>query len=169
MYYLGNGVEFIKENCKEYKTKDGALKAMKKVENGVVWDETGQVIDRNVAIDGVATESLENNLDDNMNVDDKSAYHEDANVAAAIRKDDCGQQENVTIIQGNMKATVVCNGTLNIRRTPAWGNDNICGRATKGQSYYVKEIHTVEGKKMLRTIDNLYLSGQPEHIKLEQL
>lgn len=68
-----------------------------------------------------------------------------------------------------MKVTVVCDGTLNLRRSPAWGNDNICGRAVRGQSYYVKEIHTVDGKKMVRTIDDLYLSGQSEYVQFEQL
>lgn len=38
-----------------------------------------------------------------------------------------------------------------------------------GQSYYMKEIHTVGGKKMVRTIDDLYLSGQSEHVQFEQL
>ena len=83
--------------------------------------------------------------------------------------DDGGQQDSVIIPQGTMKVTVVCDGALNLRRSPAWGNDNICGRAVRGQSYYVKEIHTVGGKKMVRTIDDLYLSGQSEHVQFEQL
>lgn len=43
------------------------------------------------------------------------------------------------------------------------------GRAVRGQSYYVKEINMVDGKKMVRTIDDLYISGQPEHVKIEQM
>ena len=58
---------------------------------------------------------------------------------------------------------------LNIRRSAAWGNDTICGRAIRGQSYYVKEIHVVDGKKMVRTIGELYLSGESEHVQFEQL
>ena len=89
--------------------------------------------------------------------------------------DDSGQQGNVsesdTVIvpQGTMKVTVICDGTLNLRRSPHWGNTNICGRASRGQAYYVKEIHTVDGKKMVRTIDDLYLSGASEHVQFEQL
>ena len=84
---------------------------------------------------------------------------------------DNGQQDEgeVIIPQGTMKVTVVCDGALNLRRSAAWGNDNICGRATRGQSYYVKEIHTIDGKKMVRTIDDLYLSGASEHVQFEQL
>ena len=92
-----------------------------------------------------------------------------ADTGAETGKDDGGQQDSVIIPQGTMKVTVVCNGALNLRRSPAWGNDNICGRAVRGQSYYVKEIHTVGGKKMVRTIDDLYLSGQSEHVQFEQL
>lgn len=92
-----------------------------------------------------------------------------ADAGAETGKDDGGQQDSVIIPQGTMKVTVVCDGALNLRRSPAWGNDNICGRAVRGQSYYVKEIHTVGGKKMVRTIDDLYLSGQSEHVQFEQL
>ena len=92
-----------------------------------------------------------------------------ANTRAETGEDDGGQQDSVIIPQGTMKVTVACDGALNLRRSPAWGNDNICGRAVRGQSYYVKEIHTVGGKKMVRTIDELYLSGQSEHVQFEQL
>lgn len=30
----------------------------------------------------------------------------------------------------------------------------------------IKAIHTVEGKKMLETIDGIFLSGQPEHVRI---
>ena len=93
----------------------------------------------------------------------------EANTTSQTGEDDSGQQNSVIIPQGTMKVTVVCDGALNLRRSPAWGNDNICGRAVRGQSYYVKEIHTVDGKKMVRTIDDLYLSGLSEHVQFEQL
>ena len=93
----------------------------------------------------------------------------EANTTSQTGEDDGGQQDSVIIPQGTMKVTVVCDGALNLRRSPAWGNDNICGRAVRGQSYYVKEIHTVGGKKMVRTIDDFYLSGLSEHVQFEQL
>ena len=78
-------------------------------------------------------------------------------------------ENQIIIPQGKMKVTVICEGSLNIRRSPQWGNENICGRAARGQSYYVKEIHIVDGKKMVRTIGNLYLSGETEYVQYEQL
>lgn len=48
-----------------------------------------------------------------------------------------GNYKKVIILQGKMRVTVICDGSLNIRRSAAWGNDNICGRAIRGQSYYV--------------------------------
>lgn len=78
-------------------------------------------------------------------------------------------EDKVIIPQGKMKVTVICDGSLNIRRSAAWGNENICGRAIRGQSYYVKEIHVVDGKKIVRTIGDLYLSGESEHVQFEQL
>ena len=45
LYYLGKeGNAFKKEECKEYKTKDGALKAMAKAEGTCVWDAEGNLI-----------------------------------------------------------------------------------------------------------------------------
>ena len=64
------------------------------------------------------------------------------------------------------RAIVDCDGALNLRRSASWGNESICGRAVRGQSYYIKAIHIVEGKKMLETIDGIFLSGQPEHVRI---
>lgn len=85
------------------------------------------------------------------------------------QQDDVSESDTVIVPKGTMKVTVICDGTLNLRRSLHWGNTNVCGRASRGQSYYVKEIHTVDGKKMVRTIDDLYLSGASEHVQFEQL
>ena len=79
------------------------------------------------------------------------------------------EENEVIVPQGKMKVTVICDGSLNLRRSPAWGNENICGRATRGQSYFVKEIHKVNGKKMVRTVGDVYLSGESEHVQFEQV
>ena len=206
LYYLGKGTEFKKENCKEYKTIEGALKAAAKDESFVVWDETGKVIGS--LTDNVPNGALQENSDGSVNAydaDGEKVGTVDAETVAELtgeneqepaqqdtegkenaRNDDeatnvSPKQENdeneantkpedkVVIPQGKMRVTVVCDGSLNIRRSPEWGNENICGRAIRGQTYYVKEIHVVDGKKMVRTIGDLYLSGEPEHVKLEQL
>lgn len=224
LYYLGRGTEFKKEDCKEYKTIEGAMRAAAKDENLVVWDENGNVIGS--LTDNVPEGALQTNPDGSVN-----AYDEDGNKIGTVDaetlkemttvNDDVSelatgdneqetQQENaedggtasndaettnpptepetgengantepqeaedepedkVIIPQGKMKVTVICDGSLNIRRSAAWGNENICGRAIRGQSYYVKEIHVVDGKKMVRTIGDLYLSGESEHVQFEQL
>lgn len=198
LYYFGKGNEFKKEECKEYKTLDGAKKAWEKaIKAGdadvSVWDEKGVLI---VGMtDDVPEGALQTNPDGSVNAYDtdgnKIGTVDGATVAAvtgnigtgngqqdntgASGDGDSGQQDNVsesdTIItpQGTMKVTIICDGTLNLRRSPHWGNANVCGRASRGQSYYVKEIHTVDGKKMVRTIDDLYLSGASEHVQFEQL
>lgn len=195
LYYLGKGTELKKEECKEYKTIEGALRAAAKDEALVVWDETG----KNVG-----------GLTDNVPAFDESG-HPIGTVDAATVAVTTGQQETqketgegaetvtdgqngveperstpetetgengantkpeeseMIIPQGTMRVTVICDGTLNLRRSADWGNGNICGRASRGQSYYVKAIHTVQGKKMAQTIDDIYLSGQSEHVQFEQL
>ena len=265
LYYLGKGTEFKKEDCKEYKTIEGAMKAAAKDESFVVWDENGNVIGS--LTDNVPEGALQTNPDGSVNTydadgnktgtvdaetlkemttvnddvselatgdneqetpqenaeDDENTSNEDkatnpqteqengengANTepdkATEEQQEDAEDEETasndaettnpplepetgengantepqeaedepedkVIIPQGKMKVTVICDGSLNIRRSAAWGNDNICGRAIRGQSYYVKEIHVVDGKKMVRTIGDLYLSGESEHVQFEQL
>lgn len=184
LYYFGKGTEFKKEECKEYKTLDGARKAYDKAvaagTEATVWDEKGVVVIG--MTDNVPEGALQTNPDGSVNAYDadgnKVGTVDAATVAAVTGNTGAGdgQQENTGASgdgdsgqQGTMKVTVICDGTLNLRRSPHWGNTNVCGRASRGQSYYVKEIHTVDGKKMVRTIDDLYLSGASEHVQFEQL
>lgn len=175
LYYLGKGTEFKKEECKEYKTIEGALKAAAKDESFVVWDETGKIIGS--LTDNVPEGALQTNPDESVNT-----YDADGNkvgtVDAATVAELTGENEQeakdepedkVIIPQNKMRVTVICDGSLNLRRSPEWEDDNICGRAIRGQTYSVKEIYIVNGKKMVRTIGDLYLSGESEHVQFEQL
>ena len=199
LYYLGKGTEFKKEECKEYKTIEGALRAAAKDETLTVWDENGKVVGG--LTDNVPEGALKTNPDGSVPAFDENG-HPVGTVDAETAQKATGEgaetatdgqngaepekstpetgnaengantkpEESETIIpQGTMRVTVICDGTLNLRRSADWGNGNICGRASRGQSYYVKAIHTVQGKKMVQTIDDIYLSGQSEHVQFEQL
>lgn len=157
LYYLGKGTEFKKEECREYKTKEGALKALVKMEGSAVWDEEGKLVETVEMKKGDA--ELDEVTDAKKSESDEEAERMDENGA--------GQQERV-VFDEVMKATVVYDGAINLRRSAGWGQENICGRAIKGQSYYVKAIYTVEGKQMVQTIDGIYLSGEPEHVNIEK-
>ena len=207
LYYLGKGTQFKKEECKEYKTIEGALRAAAKDETLTVWDENGKIVGG--LTDNVPEGALKTNPDGSVPAFDESGHSVgtvDAETAAAVtgaeaqkatgesaetatdgqngaeaekstpETENAGNgantkpEESKTIIpQGTMRVTVICDGALNLRRSADWGNGNICGRASRGQSYYVKAIHTVQGKKMVQTIDDVYLSGQSEHVQFEQL
>lgn len=249
LYYLGKGTELKKEDCKEYKTIEGALKAAAKNEELVVWDENGNVIGS--LTDNVPEGALETNPDGSVNTynadgnkvgtmtaeelkaattltDEKDAEGQQGNAGASTDDENGGtrgntpvepengqngansEQENEQQTSGDgddvagqqtsgdgddaaeqetsgddeskteeqvsdsdtiypektTRAIVDCDGALNLRRSASWGNESICGRAVRGQSYYIKAIHTVEGKKMLETIDGIFLSGQPEHVRI---
>ncbi|MFG6337817.1 MAG: hypothetical protein K1W31_05115 [Lachnospiraceae bacterium] len=199
LYYLGKGTQFKKEECKEYKTIEGALRAAAKDETLTVWDENGKIVGG--LTDNVPEGALKTNPDGSVPAFDKSG-HPVGTVDAETAQKATGEgaetatdgqngaepekstpetenagngantkpEESKTIIpQGTMRVTVICDGTLNLRRSADWGNGNICGRASRGQTYYVKAIHTVQGKKMVQTIDDVYLSGQSEHVQFEQL
>ena len=143
-YYVGES--FDKEKCKQYKTESGAIKAAEKDSALMIWNENGEV----VKLEGRAPEMPESSTPETP----ESSTPE--------------TPENKVIVPcGKMWVTVICDGSLNIRRSPDWG-DNICGRATKGQTYCVKEIHVVDGKRMVRTIGDLYISGDTAHVQYEQ-
>lgn len=222
LYYLGKGTEFRKDECKEYKTIEGALRAAAKDETLTVWDENGKVAGgladnapgegAEIAEDGqneakpekstMEAETGENGAntepekggqdseDGSGQLGEQKAPGEGTEMAGdgqneaepekstpEVEKGENGantepmkpKENNVIIPQETMRVTVICDGTLNLRRSADWGNGNICGRASRGQSYYVEAIHNVQGKKMIQTIDGIYLSGQPEHVKFEQL
>lgn len=170
LYYLGIGEEFKKEDCKEYKTEAGAIKAMLKTEDGVVWDEEGKKV---TAVTGekAGRQQEEQESAGEGDKEGEKGIKEDKREDVlpdkenTVKEGNTASQDAIIVPQGKIKVMVVCDGTLNIRRSPEWGNKNICGRAAKGQTYYVKEIHMVDGKKMVRTIDDLYLSGMPEHVQ----
>ena len=223
MFYLGTGTKFKKEDCKEYKTKDGALKALAKHADGVVWDADGAVVayemNGTVTVAGgqqdapqAATEG-ENEPEAVKNTPDEENAHNGAKDAHEDGQQDAtqtagatgGQQDalqavtegenepeavkntpdeenanneaqgkpqrahDVIVPQGQMKATVICDGSLNLRRSASWDNENICGRASRGQSYHVKAIHMVDGKRMIETIDGIFLSGEGNLVQFEQL
>lgn len=155
MYYLGK--EFNKSECKEYKTLDRALKAAAKDEELAVWNEDGQ------CIGSLQAGANGENSVDSDNTGNKPPTNETSQ--SGTEK----EEQKVIVPKGKMKVTVICDGSLNLRRSAEWGNKNICGRATRGQSYYVKEIYKVNGRKMVHTIDDLYLSGESEFVQLEQV
>lgn len=201
MLYLGTGTKFDKKKCREYKTKDGALKALAKIEDGVLWDENGSVVayEMNGVVtvaggqqDGAETATDGENgtevgkLSDEENAADGAQDGAETAVDGAnetemekstsngenVGKGQQGAQETkgkVIVPQGKMKVTVICDGSLNLRRSPSWNDDSICGRAARGQSYYVKAVRMVDEKKMVETIDGLFLSGQGDHVQFEQL
>lgn len=226
LYYLGTGTEFVKAQCKEYKTLDGALKAAAKDESLVVWDEDGNIIgsltdnvpdgalqtnpDGSVdafdadgnkvgtvdtkTVEGMTGNAPENNAEDGQNgsKDDEQAntspQNENAENGAngASKNDDDeqasgGDDENpeddeshpaagITKEQvGRFHVTVVCEGSLRLRRSASWNNSNECGRASKGQTYVGKRLFMLDGLPMLETVDGLFMSAAAEHVKMEKM
>jgi hypothetical protein len=217
LYYLGKeGNAFKKEECKKYKTKDGALKAMAKAEGTCVWDAEGNLINGKLEAETEPEQQTETESEQQSEpeaetepeqqsepeqqteTESEQQSEPEAETESEQQSETESEQQSepeqqseteseqqsepeaeaepeestepkVIIPQGKMKVTVICDGSLNIHRTPEWGESNICGRATRGQTYYVKEINLVDGKKMVRTVGDLYLSGETEFVQFEQL
>ena len=214
LYYLGTGTEFVKAQCKEYKTIEGALKAASKDESLVVWDEDGNVIGS--LTDNVPEDALQTNPDGSVNAFDAdgnkvgtvdamtgntpednaedgqngSKGNEQANSPQqdenaenrANRASENGEDENpedddednpaagITAEQvGRFHVTVVCAGSLRLRRSASWDNSNECGRASKGQTYIGKRLFMLDGLPMLETVDGLFMSAAAEHVDIAKM
>lgn len=201
LYYLGTGTEFVKNQCKEYKTIEGALKAAAKDESLVVWDEDGNIIgsltdnvpdgalqtnpDGSVdafdadgnkvgtvdakTVEGMTGNAPENNAEDGQNGskddeqasggDDENPEDDENHPAAGITKEQVGR----------FHVTVVCEGSLRLRRSASWNNSNECGRASKGQTYVGKRVFMLDGLPMLETVDGLFMSAAGIHVKMEKM
>lgn len=100
LYYLGKGTEFKKEDCKEYKTIEGAMKAAAKDESFVVWDENGNLIGS--LTDNVPEGALQTNPDGSVNTYDADGNKVGTVDAETVEKmttfesdeDAAGQQED---------------------------------------------------------------------------
>ena len=269
MYYLGTGTEFIKAQCKPYKTIERALKAAAKDESLVVWDEDGNIIGSltDVVPDGALetngdgsvnaydadgqqvgtvnaetvaavtgdksqstggedmqqgdTETAKNGTGDNeqantqpdagngengANTQPQSTGGEDMQQGDAetakngtgdneqantqpdagngengantqpqntgdenVQQDGEPEQEQVKEQTGRFNITVVCEGSLRLRRSASFTIDNECGRASKGQTYVGKRIFMCDGLPMVETIDGLFLSAAACHVSIEKV
>ena len=211
MYYLGTGTEFIKAQCKPYKTIEGALKAAAKDESLVVWDENGNVIGS--LTDNVPDGALETNADSSVkayNADGQQVGVVDATTVAAVTGNEPqgntegentsqgtneptdgensengannepqstggenvqqgNEPEQIKEQTGRFNITVVCEGSLRLRRSASFTIDNECGRASKGQTYIGKRIFMCDGLPMVETIDGLFLSAAACHVNIEKV
>lgn len=70
---------------------------------------------------------------------------------------------------GKFHITVVCSGSLRLRRSASWDNSNECGRASKGQTYIGKRLFMLGGLPMIETVDGLFISAAAEHVKIEKI
>ena len=124
LYYLGKiGDQFKKEECKEYKTKNGALKAALTKEDSCVWDEDGNLI-REATEQQEAPEQQEATEQQETQEQQEAPEQQETPEQPEEQTVEAEQKDKIIVPQGKMEVTVVCDGTLNIRRTPEWGNEN---------------------------------------------
>lgn len=194
-YYLGTGMEFEKAQCKEYKTLDGALKAAAKDESLVVWDDDGKMIGSltDDIPDGVIVEGEEEQKtthdDEKQGIDSEketkgtdelstqensenepnTASEEEVEKKTGDNRPEEGNSGGITNEQvERFNITVSCEGSIRLRRSPSFTENNECGRASKGQRYIGKRLFMVDGLPMAETIDGLFLSAAAEHVIIDK-
>ena len=119
LYYLGKGTQFKKEECKEYKTIEGALRAAAKDETLTVWDENGKIVGG--LTDNVPEGALKTNPDGSVPAFDESGHSVgtvDAETASAVT----GAEAQKTIRESAETATDGQNGAKPEKSTPETEN-----------------------------------------------
>ena len=111
LYYLGKGTEFKKEDCKEYKKLDAALKAAAKDESLVVWDETGKVISS--LTDDIPEGALQTNPDGSVNT-----YDADGNKTGTVDAETLKEMTTVNDLQPETMSREHRRRTQRMTKTP---------------------------------------------------
>lgn len=154
LYFVGEGETFNIKDCKKYKTLEGAVRAANKKENSTIWTETGDIVAPNG--EKIVVPPLGKGL----------AISNTADIFEEIEENTI-PEENLP--DQKRKAIVICNCSLRVRRSPSWDEGNTCGLVSTGATFRVKDIIEVEGKEMIHTVDDLYISADPEHVRIEKL
>ena len=149
----GNKVGTVDVKTVEEMTGNAPENNAEDCQNGSKDDEQANTSQQDENAENGANRALENGEDENPEDDNE-------NIPAA----------GITAEQvGRFHVTVVCDGSLRLRRSASWDNSNECGRASKGQTYIGKRLFMLDGLPMLETVDGLFISAAAEHVKMEKM
>ena len=159
IYYVGTGKKLNRKTAKKYKTLQGACAAALKL-GATVWDSAGVMV-----AEPDAANSQEQAAEPEENATEPAAEpEENATEPAETAADEAENDRNKPV---KRVATVIVVGSLRLRRSASWDEGNVCGYASAGQKYHVKRTFEVAGRPMLETIDGLFISADPAHVRIE--
>ena len=139
-------------NAPENNAEDG--------QNGSKDDEQANTSPQDENAENGANGASKNDDDEQVSGgDNENPEDDESHPAAGITKEQVGR----------FHVTVVCEGSLRLRRSASWNNSNECGRASKGQTYVGKRLFMLDGLPMLETVDGLFMSAAAEHVKMEKM
>ena len=178
IYYVGTGKKLNRKTAKKYKTLQGACAAALKL-GATVWDSAGVMVAEPDASKPqepaaepteTATETATEPAAEPTEPAAEPAESESEEGAgentepAETAADEAENDQNKPV---KRVATVIVVGSLRLRRSASWDDGNVCGYASAGQKYHVKRTFEAEGRPMLETIDGLFISDDPAHVRIE--
>ncbi len=173
-FYVGTGKKLNRKTAKKYKTLAGASAAALKI-GGTVWDSAGVIVAESDASkpQKPAAELEENATEPATEPTEpatepaESEPEEEAGENTEPAETAADEAENDQNKPVKRVATVIVVGSLRLRRSASWEDGNVCGYASAGQKYHVKRIFEADGRPMLETIDGLFISADPAHVRIE--
>lgn len=169
IYYVGTGKKLNRKTAKKYKTLQGACAAALKM-GATVWDSAGVMVAEPAAeptepATETATEPAETATEPTEPAESEPEEGAGENTEPAETvADEAENDQNKPV---KRVATVIVVGSLRLRRSASWDDGNVCGYASAGQKYHVKRTFEVDGRPMLETIDGLFISADPAHVRIE--
>lgn len=175
----GNVIGSLTDNVPEgalEKNPDGSVNTYNEkgekvgtVDAAQVADVTGEKEASGDAEDG-ENDSKEDETTDSPKEQENDENGENTETEEEDDEDDEHPTAGITREQtGKFHITVVCSGSLRLRRSASWDNSNECGRASKGQTYIGKRLFMLGGLPMIETVDGLFISAAAEHVKIDKI
>lgn len=182
IYYVGPGKKLNRKTAKKYKTLQGACAAALKL-GATVWDSAGVMVAEpdaskpqepaaeptETATETATEPATEPAAEPKEPAAEpaESEPEEGAGENAELAETAADEAENDQNKPVKRVATVIVAGSLRLRRSASWDDGNVCGYASAGQKYHVKRTFEVDGRPMLETIDGLFISAYPGHVRIE--
>ena len=185
IYYVGTGKKLNRKTAKKYKTLQGACAAALKL-GATVWDSAGVMVAEPDAskpqepaaeptepatetatepTEPAAEPATETATEPTEPAESEPEEGTGENTEPAeTAADEAENDQNKPV---KRVATVIVVGSLRLRRSAGWDAGNVCGYASAGQKYHVKRTFEADGRPMLETIDGLFISADPAHVRIE--
>ena len=158
MFYVG--YEFDTKKCKQYRTIKGAKNKQEEDAALKIWNEDGTEYAEPEPEADVAPEA---STEPEVSADPEASTEPEVSADPVVSTE---PEQKIKELDEIVQVRVACDGVLNLRKSPCMQENNICGKAVRGQTYAVKSIHDLGDEKWLETIGGIFILGDKNYVEI---